>query len=125
MTVKVGIDLVCARSVRDSVAEHAERYLDRVYTRRELEDCADVGGVDSRRLAARFAAKEATIKALGPGRGQAVPWRDVGVRRENDGTVGIELTGSAATLAEERGLEELAVSLTHEGDMAAAVVVAR
>lgn len=125
MAVNVGIDLVCVRSVRESVEEHADHYLGRVYTRRELEDCANAAGVDSRRLAARFAAKEATIKALRPATDQPVAWRDVGVRREPDGSVELELEGTAASLAAERGLHDLAVSLTHEGDMAAAVVVAR
>ncbi len=117
--------MTCA-SVRESVDEHADRYLERVYTPRELEDCASPAGIDSRRLAARFAAKEATIKALRPGhRPSRSPWRDVGVRREPDGSVELELDGTAARLADERGVHELAVSLTHEGDMAAAVVVAR
>lgn len=125
MAVNVGIDLVDARAIRESVDEHADRYLDRVYTRRELDDCANPAGVDSRRLAARFAAKEATIKALRPATDQAVAWRDVGVCREPDGSVALELNGTAASLAHERGVHQLAVSITHEGDMAAAVVVAR
>jgi holo-[acyl-carrier protein] synthase len=115
------MDFVDVSAVRDSVNEHADRYLERVYTARELGDCA----ADPRRLAARFAAKEATIKALRPGRGQAVAWRDVGVCRQDDGSVALELTGTAARLASDRGFEELSVSLSHEGPMAAAVVVAR
>jgi holo-[acyl-carrier protein] synthase len=121
MSLEVGMDLVDVSSVRDSVEKHADRYLERVYTARELRDC----GSDPRRLAARFAAKEATIKALRPERGQAVAWRDVGVRRQGDGSVELELTGTAAGLAAERGIEELSVSLSHEGEMAGAVVVAR
>ena len=125
MAVNVGIDLVDVRAIRESVDAHADRYLERVYTPRELEDCASPAGIDSRRLAARFAAKEATIKALRPATHQPVAWRDVGVCREPDGSVELELDGTAARLAHERGVHDLVVSLTHEGDMAAAVVVAR
>jgi len=77
--LKVGIDLVLVAAVEDSLRIHAERYLRRVYTSRELCDCVTSSGApDARRLAARFAAKEATLKLLRDG-DQAVPWREIGV----------------------------------------------
>ncbi len=124
MAIRVGIDLVRVDSVADSVREHAERYLQRLFTERELADCQTGAGLSCERLASRFAAKEATIKVLRPG-DRALPWRAIEVRRDASGWVGLELSGSAATLASEAGLEEFALSLTHEHGLAAAVVVAQ
>jgi holo-[acyl-carrier protein] synthase len=119
MSIKVGIDLVSPDEVRESVRIHGDRYLQRVYTDVELRDC----GGRAHRLAARFAAKEAAMKALGP-TGEPVPWRSIGVSLDAAGIPSIELTGSAATLARERGISALSVSLTHERDLAVAVVIA-
>jgi holo-[acyl-carrier protein] synthase len=74
-------------------------------------------------LAARFAAKEATLKVLRPV-GHQPDWRSVEVRRHAGGWCTMALSGHAAVLADEAGIAELAVSLTHEGDVAAAVVIA-
>lgn len=109
--------------VEQSIAEHGDRYLERIYTERELADCRSAGEVSAERIAARFAAKEATYKALQPA-GEAVPWRSIGVRREPAGAVSLELTGGAADVARRAGVTGLALSLSHEADMAAAVVVA-
>jgi holo-[acyl-carrier protein] synthase len=124
MPSRVGIDLVEVEDVAESVRVHADRYLERVYTPEELGDCRTPTGVDAERLAARFAAKEATIKVLRPDRGQAVPWNSIGVRRTESGSVDLALTGPAAALAERAGVNEFAVSLTHEAGIAGAVVLA-
>jgi len=123
VAIRVGIDLVRVDSVADSVREHAERYLQRVFTERELADCQTDAGLSCERLASRFAAKEATIKVLRPGN-RSLPWRNIEVRRDPTGWVDLELSGSAASLATEAGLAEFALSLTHEHGVAAAVVVA-
>jgi holo-[acyl-carrier protein] synthase len=119
MNVAVGIDLVCAERIQESMREHGERYLHRVYTAAELADCDG----DPLRLAARFAAKEATMKVLRRG-DEALPWNSIGVRRDGAGRPSIELTGAAAELAEARGVGSLELSLTHDGGYAAAVVLA-
>lgn len=121
--IRVGIDLVSVDSVRASLAEHGERYLARVFTEREVADCAGASGPAPERLAARFAAKEAAIKVLRP-HDDAVPLRDIEIRSRPGGWVDVELTGRAASLAAEAGVRELAVSLTHENGHASAVVVA-
>lgn len=118
MSLRVGIDTVEVASVEAALAAHGERYLRRVYTEREVADCAG----DSERLAARFAAKEATFKALRASAG-GVPWTAVEVRRDPAGHPELKLHGAAAALAE--GFEALAVSLTHEAGLASAVVVAQ
>jgi holo-[acyl-carrier protein] synthase len=123
--LRVGIDLMSVEAVEASIRVHAGRYLRRVYTSRELRDCATSGGVpDARRLAARFAAKEAAMKVLRAG-DEALPWQTIGVSADRFGRPAIELTGAAGELARRRGIETLDVSLTHEGPFAAAVVVAR
>jgi holo-[acyl-carrier protein] synthase len=123
MSLRVGTDLVFVDTVRESIRSHAEHYLKRVYTERELEDCRTSNGVDAERLAARFAAKEATMKVLRP-RDEGIPLRSIEVRRDPSGWVELELSGPAAALANESGITELALSISHEGDFAAAVVVA-
>jgi holo-[acyl-carrier protein] synthase len=122
--MRVGTDLVVVADVRASVARFARRYLERVYTPGELRDCslAD-GGHDAERLAARFAAKEAALKALRAG-DAAIPWTAVEVARDADGAPRLQLSGAAAAIADRDGVGELAVSLAHDGGLATAVVVA-
>jgi holo-[acyl-carrier protein] synthase len=123
MPLRVGIDLVAADSVREALARHGDRYLERVYTAQEIADCGNATGVDPERLAGRFAAKEATFKVLRAG-DEPLPWREVEVRRHPTGWVELLLTGQAATLAREAGIVQLALSIAHEQGFATAVVVA-
>jgi holo-[acyl-carrier protein] synthase len=121
--VRVGIDLVSVSSVQEAIRLHAKSYLERVYSERELQDCRLSQGIAPERLAARFAAKEATLKVLRPA-DDAVPWHAIEVLRDPSGWVELRLSGGAAALANAAGLTEFSVSLTHEDGMAAAVVVA-
>jgi holo-[acyl-carrier protein] synthase len=124
MPIRVGLDLVAVDSVEESLqAAHGDRYLERLFTEREVADCRTAAGIDPERLAARFAAKEATLKVL-PASDEGVSWRDIEVRRETSGRVHLELRGRAAELATQATIIELSLSLTHEGGFAAAVVVA-
>jgi holo-[acyl-carrier protein] synthase len=123
MPLRVGTDLVFIDTVRESIESHGEHYLERVYTQRELSDCRTAEGIDAERLAARFAAKEATLKVLRP-RDEGIPWNSIEVCRDPFGWVELELTGPAAALATEAGVTELSLSIAHEGDFASAVVVA-
>jgi holo-[acyl-carrier protein] synthase len=110
-------------TVRDALAEHGEHYLERVYTAREVDDCRRNGHVDPQALAARFAAKEAAMKALRVG-DEAVPLRSIEVVRDPSGFAELALHGRAAALADAQGIAHLAVSLTHEDEYASAVVAA-
>ncbi len=115
--------MVSIDTVRGSIRTHGEHYLERIYTQCELEDCRTSQGIDPERLAARFAAKEATLKVLRP-RDEGIPWNSIEVRRDQGGWVELELSGPAAALATAAGLTELSLSITHEGEFAAAIVVA-
>jgi holo-[acyl-carrier protein] synthase len=123
MPFRVGVDLVAVESVQESIDTHGAHYLTRVYTEREVEDCTGAAGVDAQRLAARFAAKEATLKVLRPGE-VGLSLREIEVRRDPGGWVELELSGPAAALARDAGLGHFALSLTHEGGYASAVVIA-
>jgi holo-[acyl-carrier protein] synthase len=119
MPFQVGIDLVCAAEVEEAVRIHGRGYLERIYSEEERAD----SGTDPVRLAACFAAKEATMKALRSG-DEALGWRTIGVYRDGAGRPSLRLTGAAQELAERIDVQGLSVSLTHQGDLAAAVVLA-
>jgi len=118
----VGVDLVDIAEVARSVKNLGDRYLRRVFTDHEIACCQGPAGVAAASLAARFAAKEATLKILAPE--DARPdWRSIEVVRLPSGVCRLRLRGAAARLAVERGLGPFALSMTHEAGLAAAVVV--
>lgn len=124
MGLHVGLDLVAVGSIEQALeAAHGERYLERVYTEREVEECRTKAGLDPERLGSRFAAKEATLKVL-PAGDEGLSLREIEVQREPSGRVHLKLSGRAAELAASAGLGEISLSLTHEEGFAAAVVVA-
>lgn len=124
MALRVGIDLIAVAAVADSLrGPHREHYLRRVYTEREVDACRGPSGrVEPERLAARFAAKEAAIKAL-PGAGEEVRLTQIEVVEDDSGGTALFLSGRAAELLEASGGMNVAVSLTHESGFAAATVV--
>src|SRR5258708_37973975 len=124
MALRVGTELVSIDTVRDSIRAHAEHYLERVYTEREVQDCRTAKGIDAERLAARFAAKEATLKVLRP-REEGIPWNSIEVRRDPSGWAELALSGPAAALANEAGVRELSLSIAHGGAFASAGGVGR
>jgi holo-[acyl-carrier protein] synthase len=121
--LRVGVDLTRVEDVERSVARFGDRYVNRVYTGHEIESCTNGSTLATNRLAARFAAKEAVIKVLRPGPRQP-DYRSIEVRRHPDGWCELKLSGTAAEMAEAACVRKLALSITHEGGMAAAVVVA-
>jgi holo-[acyl-carrier protein] synthase len=121
--LRVGTDLVPVEHVAESVARFGDRYVGRVYTDHEVSCCQGTPSVMAAGLAARFAAKEATIKVLRP-TGHQPDWRSIEIRRDPGGWCTLNLTDEAARMAREQGINNMAVSLTHEAGMAAAVVVA-
>jgi holo-[acyl-carrier protein] synthase len=122
MALRVGIDLVAVEDVRASLDAHGERYLERIYTEREVADCGPPGSPDPERLAARLAAKEATFKVLRVG-SRAMSWREAELIRGVDGEIELALGPDATALAREAGIADLAVSITHDNGRAVAVVV--
>ncbi|HVZ74046.1 MAG TPA: holo-ACP synthase [Polyangia bacterium] len=119
----VGIDLVRISRIAESLELFGAKFLERVYTEAEVAYAMASPELTAERLAARFAAKEATVKAL-DFKDTGVGWRDIEVARRPSGACELVLHGAALTVARERGVEDLSVSLSHEGDYATAVVLA-
>jgi holo-[acyl-carrier protein] synthase len=120
----LGFDLAQISAIDDSLRAFGERFAQRLFTRKELDYAASGhDGMRAERLAARFAAKEAVIKALGLSEA-GVNWRDIEVVKLSDGGCSISLHGRAAQLAAAMGARHLSLSLSHEGDYAGAVVAA-
>lgn len=118
----VGVDLVEISRIARAVERWGDRFLRRVYTPAEIARCRG----RAPELAARFAAKEAVSKALGVGiwwQG-GIGWTDVEVRQDRLGKPEVHLEGRAAQRAQALGLDVWALSLSHSGDQAIAMVVA-
>jgi holo-[acyl-carrier protein] synthase len=124
VTIAVGVDVVDLDRF-ESVISRQSSFLDRVFTSGEREYCdtAKAASVRCQRYAARFAAKEAVMKALGCGLG-AYGFHDVEVARDDSGEPSLVVNGKAAVLADERGISRWMLSLTHSDLVAVAVVVA-
>lgn len=119
MKLATGIDLLEIDRLREAIAAHGDRFLQRIFTPRELD--ANAPKVAS--LAARFAAKEAAAKALGCGIGD-VAWKEIEILRADSGAPQLVLHGAAERMAREQGLTNWSVSLTHSQSHAIAMVVA-
>jgi holo-[acyl-carrier protein] synthase len=123
MTAAVGIDITEIDRVGAALGRFGERFLKRVYTDLEVAVCR--GRSDRPRvseLAARFAAKEAVMKALGTG-AKGVAWREIEVLPNRRGKPLVYLHGRALARAEKIELTGLDISLTHDGNLALAMVV--
>ena len=112
----VGVDIIEIDRIEATLARHGQRFLKRVYTPLEIAYCRG----KSHRLAGRFAAKEATMKALGTGV-RGVSWRDVEVIPNRRGKPLLYLHGGALARAREIKLHDAEVSLTHSRNHAMAV----
>ena len=115
----IGVDLTEMPRLRRIVARWDERFLQRVFTEQEISYCR------RRRdpiphFAARFAAKEATLKALGTGLRMGVNWRELEVRRERGQAPTMVLSGRCQAIAESKGGRRVLLSLSHDGDYAMA-----
>lgn len=113
-----GVDLLLTQRFQSVLNRHRERFLKRVYTEREIDYCR--GRVPE--LAARFAGKEAVMKALGTGV-RGVRWREIEILANARGKPVVLLHGGAQRRSHEIGLERIEISLTHERTMVCAFAV--
>jgi len=118
MEMAVGVDIIEIPRVAQVLARHPERFLTRVYTGEEAAFCR--GRISE--LAARFAAKEAVMKALGTG-ARGLAWREIEILPNRRGKPLVYLHGAARRRGDSIGLRGIDVSLTHDADLAMAVVV--
>jgi holo-[acyl-carrier protein] synthase len=118
------VDVVSVAEVAAALDRFGDRYVRRGFTAHEAAYCrSSAGRTAAERFAVRFAAKEAAVKALQPGRRWA-DWTAVEVHRYKSGRCALILRREAASLASRRGIEHLELSMSHDGDHAVAVVVA-
>jgi holo-[acyl-carrier protein] synthase len=120
--VGIGVDLAQIPRVRRMVERWDERFLRRVFTDGEIAYCRRRRD-PVQHFAARFAAKEATLKALGTGLSLGVRWREMEVGRERGQAPTMTLHGRCREIALARGGRRVLVSLTHDGDYAMAHAV--
>ena len=122
MIVGTGIDIAEVLRIRQSIERFGERFLQRVFTSGEIRYC-DSKANRFERYAARFAAKEAAMKALGTGWNHGVRWRDCEVVRLPGGRPTIAFHGKAAEFAAKLGMKNAALSITHTTEQAIAQVI--
>jgi holo-[acyl-carrier protein] synthase len=118
-----GIDLVEVDRIARMIADHGEHFLSRCFTAAEREHGAG-SKREAEHLAARFAAKEAALKALGTGLTHGISWTDIEVIRHPSGQPTIRLRGEAAAIAARLGIGQWHLSLSHTATHAIASVIA-
>ncbi|MDY7109736.1 MAG: holo-ACP synthase [Planctomycetota bacterium] len=119
-----GIDLVEIARIEGMLAEHGARFRQRCFTDAEQAYAEAAGGRRAERYAARFAAKEAVLKALGTGWRDGIAWTDIEIVSEPSGRPGVTLGGRCAEIASELGIRRWRISLTHAGGFASASALA-
>ena len=118
-----GFDIVQISRIGASVERFGKAFTHRLYTLRELTQVTHAHALNLGSLAARFAAKEAVIKALALSEA-GISWRDIEVVKLPDGHCELQLHGRVAARAHQAGCRQWQLSLSHEGDYAGAVVMA-
>lgn len=122
MIVGTGIDIAEVPRIAESIERFGERFLRRVFTEEEIRYC-DSKANRVERYAARFAAKEAAMKALGTGWNRGVRWRDIEVSRQPGSRPTIKFHGVAAEFAAKLGAKNVALSISHTPELAIANVI--
>lgn len=122
MIAAIGIDIIEISRVAQSIDQHGSRFIERVFTAGEIAYCeARPSRVAS--YAARFAAKEAVMKALGTGWGDGVGWRQIEVVCGEGGAPSLSLSGRALERLKELGAARAHLSMSHSDLMAMAQVI--
>ena len=119
-----GIDLVDVERIEEMLERHGARFMERCFTVREQMYCESSAGSRAQRYAARFAAKEAVFKALGTGLVGGMAFSQIEVLRAPDGAPSLDLQGRVAEVAEEAGIVQWQLSLSHIQTHATASVLA-
>ena len=122
MIIGIGSDLAEVARIRRSMEQFGDRFLKRVYTAKEHAYASSKANA-AERFAARFAAKEAGMKAIGTGWRRGVTWKDFEILNEASGRPALIFHGAAREIADSMGVQRTSVSLTHTAEMAFAVVI--
>ena len=122
MIVGLGLDIAEIDRIEAAIARHGTPFIERLFTPGEVAYCERHKN-RFERYAARFAVKEAAMKALGTGWRHGVRWRDIEVTREASGKPTLRLEGVAREFADRLGVRNITVSITHSGNLALAQVI--
>jgi holo-[acyl-carrier protein] synthase len=122
MIVGTGIDIAEVERIAEAIERYGDRFLERIFTEGERRYCESKAN-RLERYAARFAAKEAAMKALGTGWSQGVRWQDIEICREPGGRPTIKFHGKGAEFAARLGASRVALSISHTLEQAIAQVI--
>lgn len=122
MIVSIGTDIIEVNRIRETI-ERTPRFLDRVFTDREREYCEAKGAAAAQSYAARFAAKEAFLKAIKTGWRGEITWQNIEICVDGDGAPDLLITGEARRILDKLGADRVHVSLSHTHEHATAQVV--
>jgi holo-[acyl-carrier protein] synthase len=123
MIFGVGVDLVEITRIEDSFKKFPGRFEQKIFTEAERAYCNRMP-IPAQHYAARFAAKESYLKALGTGKARGIGWRDIGIENLESGQPVLVITGRAKEISDSCGIVRAHVSLSHtRGHSMAAVVL--
>src|SRR5439155_13250536 len=122
MIVSIGVDIIEVRRVRETI-ERTPRFAERVFTAAERAYCESRGAVSAQHYAARFAAKEAALKALQTGWRGGISWQDVEVASRENGAPYLIFSGEVRKLFLQFGATSTHLSISHTSEHAIAQVV--
>ena len=122
MIVSIGIDIVEVYRIGETI-QRTPRFVERVYTERERAYCEAKGAAAAQSFAARFAAKEAFLKALKTGWRGRITWQDMEILNDAQGVPTLEIRGEARVLLEKMGADKIHLSISHTTDHAVAQVI--
>jgi len=120
--VSIGIDIIEVYRIRETMAR-TPRFAERVFTEKERTFCEAKGAAAAQSFAARFAAKEAFLKALQTGWRGRITWHDIEICSSENGVPSLEIRGEAKKILENLGANKIHLSLSHTTEHAVAQVV--
>ncbi len=122
MIVSIGIDIVEVYRIRETISR-TPRFVERVFTERERAYCDAKGMAAAQSYAARFAAKEAFLKALKTGWRGKITWHDIEILSSENNVPSLEIRGAAGKILENLGANQIHLSLSHTTEHAVAQVI--
>ena len=122
MIVSIGIDIIEVYRIRETI-ERTPRFVERVFTPHERSYCDQKGAASAQSYAARFAAKEAFLKALKTGWRGRITWHDMEILNDEQGVPTLEIRGEARALLKNLGANKIHLSLSHTTEHAVAQVI--
>lgn len=122
MIVSIGVDIIEVYRIRETL-ERTPRFAERVFTEKERAYCESKGAASAQSFAARFAAKEAFLKALRTGWRGKITWHEVEIQNDDQGAPFLGISGEAKQILESMGANQVHLSISHTTEHAVAQVI--